>query len=122
MRQRGNLGRTGKAAGRNFPQRLPHALKRRAADIQRQVQANGRRLDKTHHLRHQRLKTGIAADEVRLRETGWSCRLAREGVGIVAQQDRAPARRPLLRDQDRTERGLPRGKAEESCVCAPPAR
>ena len=59
----GNLGIAGSAALRNVAQRLPDTLlERGAAQVQGQVQAQGGRFDKTHHLGNQLFKTGVGAD------------------------------------------------------------
>jgi hypothetical protein len=63
------LGHCG--TGRDFLEWLPHAfLESRAADIERQVQADLWNLDETDDPRHQRLIAAVGADEMRLREGG----------------------------------------------------
>src|SRR5262249_55322635 len=97
--------------------RLPHPLlEGGAADVERQIEATSRRLDKTDHLRHKPLERFIAAKTLRF----WEAILqgADHRLGVVADLDRAP---PFAGggDEDRTERALANRKAND--VAAPAA-
>ena len=94
--------------GGNLPQRLPDTLlKRRAAYVQRQIQANGRRFDKADDPGNQLLELMIGADQVGAAEL--VLQVADQLVRIIAQQDRAdPAF--TLRHQNRAQRTLADGK------------
>ena len=96
--------------GRDLAQRLPDALlEGGAAHVERQVEAERRRLDEAHDLGDQLLEIGIAADQLRAREA--VLEIAHKRVRIVAQQDGADAL-VALRHQDRAERALADGEAD----------
>src|SRR5262249_15839681 len=97
--------------------RLPHPLlEGGAADVERQIEATGRRLDKTDHLRHKPLERFIAANKLRFGEA--ARRSAAQRPGLAANPDRAP---PFAGggDEDRPERALANRKAND--VPAPAA-
>ena len=64
-------------------------LERSAPHVERQIEPRHRCLDEAHDLRHQRLELLVAADERSPREP--VLEIADEGLGIVAQEDRAHA-------------------------------
>ena len=99
--------------GGNLAQRLPDALlERGAAHVQRQIQAEPRRLDQADHLRHELFEAAVAADQLGARES--ILQIARQRVRIVAEQDRADA--PLAGcDQDRTERAFADREPDLAC-------
>ena len=113
---RGDL-RVGRRGSRgNLAQRLPHALlERRATHVQRQVEAQRRRLDEAHHLRDEPLEVALAADQPGLREP--VLEVARQGVRVVAEQDRADAALGGGH-QDRAEGALADGEPDRRAVAA----
>ena len=75
----------------NLLQRLPHPLlEGGAADVERKIQADPRRLDEADDPRDQSLIVAVGANETRLREA--ILEIADELLGIVSEQDRR--RRP----------------------------
>ena len=97
----GDLGIAGGAADRDFPQGLPDPLlKRGALHIQRQVQADRRRFDKTDHPGNQLLELLIGANQIGAPEP--VLQIADQLLWIIAQQNRAHSAL-TLRHQNRAE-------------------
>src|SRR5262245_32245561 len=97
--------------------RLPHPLlEGRAADVERQIEATSRRLDKADYLRHKPLECFIATKKLRFGEA--VLQSTDQRLRIIAELDRAHA---FTRggDEDRTERALANRKAND--VAAPAA-
>ena len=105
----GDFGVAHALALRNAAQRLPHALlESRAADVQRQIEADTGRLDETDDHRHPLLELGITADELRVGKP--VLQLAGQCLRVVAQRDGADTAIALC-DQDGTQGALPDGES-----------
>src|SRR6185436_5771876 len=103
-------------AGRDRAQRLPHAeLEGRAADVERQVEAERGLLDEADDRRHPALEAGVAARERGLREA--ILQRAHEAVGVVTECDRAHAHLGG-RDEHRAQRALPHREADRRARAA----
>src|SRR5262249_21510395 len=95
---------------------FPHPLlERGAADVEREIEALRRRLDEADDLGHEPVEVLVPAEELRLGKA--VLQAAHQRLRIVAELDGAHAfaRR---RDQDRTERALADGKANDVAVTA----
>ena len=124
-----DLGVGDRLADRNLLQRLPDTLlEGGAADVERKIQADPRRLNEADDPRDESLIVAIGANETRFRKA--ILKIADELVGIVSEQDRGDAL--LARgDEDRAKRRLPdsesdllvrcrrRGTATASCPACP---
>ena len=105
-------------AGRDLAQRQPDALlEGRAAHVERQGEAVGRRLDQPDHLGHQLLVRRVAADQPRPRKP--VLEVAHQRLGIVAEQDRGDTL-GARRDEDGTERALADGEGQHLLGAARP--
>ncbi|SRR5579871_1749491 len=106
----GDLGVGDSVSEGDFLERLPHApLERRAADVEREIEADAGPLNKTDNPRDQGLVIAIGADKTRFRKT--ILKIADEFFGIVTEQDRGNT---LLagRDEDDAKRRLPDGELD----------
>src|SRR5689334_4164559 len=94
----------------NIPHRSPNSLlKGCTTDVERQIEAESRRLDKADYPRDKILILLVAADQVRSRKA--VLEIPRQLIGIVPHQDR---RDPFCArcHKDRAERGLTDRKAK----------
>ena len=101
---------------RNVAQRLPDPLLEGCTPhIERQIEAERRRLDKADHPGHYVLKVMITTEQLGPGEA--VLEIAHQGIGVVAEQDGAD---PLVRggDQDRTQRALADGEVHRGPVAA----
>src|SRR6187397_799716 len=97
-------------ADRNLLQRLPDALlESGAANVEREIQTDPRRLDETHNACNEALVVAVGADETRPRKT--ILEIANEPLGIVSEQNRGDALRTRS-DEDRTERRLSNSESD----------
>src|SRR6185503_1500895 len=104
------LGVARGVAGRNLAHRLPDALlKGGAANIERQFEADLRRLDEADDPRDERLECFVAADEARPRKS--ILQVTGQSVRIVADRDGADAAL-ALRDENRAERAFADSEAD----------
>src|SRR6185437_5970403 len=106
----GDLAVAHRLADRDLSKGLPDALlERRAAQVERQVETDGGRLDEADDLGDQRLEHRIAADEAGLRKA--VLKRAGQRIRVVAEQDGADAAL-AAGDQDRAERTFADGEAD----------
>ena len=109
----------------NFAQSLPHALlKRRAANVKRQVQSERWCFDESHYLGHQLLELRIATDQMRARESDPADRARvrpgrrRSGLRTPRAHSPLPGSNPAstrrLQSESRCSR-RPRGTRSVSC-------
>lgn len=106
----GDVGIAGGTAGGNLTQGLPDAfLERRAAYVQRQVEADGRGFNKPYNLGDQLLEIMVGTDQVRAAKL--VLQIADQLVRVVPEQNRANAAF-TLRNQNRPQGALANGKAD----------
>src|SRR5215470_15025257 len=100
----------------NISKRLPDPLlEGGSTDIERKVEAECRRLDKSDHFRHEPFKIGIAADEIGFGKL--VLQLAYKRVRVVPQKNCADAT-AALSYEDRAERTFAHGEADVSSFAA----
>ena len=85
-----DFGVANRRADGDFAQHLPYALlEGRAANVEREIEANRRRFNEADNLRDKGLIVAIGANETRFRKT--ILQIANERVRIIPEEDRRNA-------------------------------